>query len=906
MKKVKWFILLGFIVLCLGALAGCKPPALQAPQNLKIDEVTLELSWDKVTSAHGYYIDYGGEDKVTVRRTSYSLEELPAGDFQVRVRAFGNPDDFSDSAWSEPIPFHKNEETGVVFRAINNNTEFEVRGLGTATGDIDLGDEFRGKPITSIAASAFASSGNRLTSLKIGKYVKTIGERAFYNCSFLESVTLPDGLESLGQRAFQSCRSLTSITLPEKITKVEDYTFSYCRSLKEVNFKGYVTEIGNYAFSDCDGIEVVNIPDSVTSIGNYAFSSCISMTSLHVSSQVTYIGQNAFYRCSAIESIDLENCRDLVGFDTACFAESPALKSVKLPSGLLAIGDEAFRACSSLDTVSVGDDLQYVGAYAFENTKLFEDATNYVTIGNWIVGSKIAGDVNIQIQSGYIGIGTGAFMDSKCTGVTIPDTVKYVNGYAFAGCVNMLNAVIGSGVVELGEQAFRNCVVLEKVTFGGEKSTQTPVLETIGDYAFFNCTRLENIDLPDTVTSIGTYAFTNTRLFMSTPGVVYVDGWVVGVNGTVPNVTIQEGTKGIARYSFYKQQSLTSIVIPDSVQYVEYAAFYQCDALTSVTLPKGLTSIADYLFYRCSMLSTVMIPETVTSIGRSAFYQCEMLNTIEIPSAVTSIGDYAFYKCVALSNLTIGSGVQRIGQRAFYGCEALTSVTLPEGLRSLEMGAFDKCSNLSTVVMREGIESIGDYAFRGSKLTFVQFPDSLRSIGKYAFRDCASLSSVNFGANLESIDDYAFYGTTELQALRFPNSLKSIGRYVFRGCDKLTSVILPNGIEDLGNYAFYGCNSLTFYVESASEPEGWEERWNSVYRPVFWGCTLSGDKSYVESYTVGEKGIQNFNARNGISAPLRSDGTFVGWSSVNGSEVEYEAENAYNAPVGTTLYAIWG
>jgi uncharacterized repeat protein (TIGR02543 family) len=116
---------------------------------------------------------------------------------------------------------------------------------------------------------------------------------------------------------------------------------------------------------------------------------------------------------------------------------------------------------------------------------------------------------------------------------------------------------------------------------------------------------------------------------------------------------------------------------------------------------------------------------------------------------------------------------------------------------------------------------------------------------------------------------------------------------------------MHGSVETIGIHAFYDCAEITIYTDAASINPEWHKHWNSKYRPIVWGCTLSEDKSYVVSVKVAEKTFQFINAKGGITAPERAGYTFDGWATEENGEVVYTEDAIVNAPVGTTLYAIW-
>ena len=131
--------------------------------------------------------------------------------------------------------------------------------------------------------------------------VTSIGERAFYYCSGLTSVTIPNSVTRIGEQAFSSCWRLTSVTIPNSVTSIGNYAFDACSSLTSITIPNSVTSIGSSAFAYCFSLTTISIPNSVTSIGNSAFSGCSSLTTISISNSVTSIGWSAFYRTAWLE-----------------------------------------------------------------------------------------------------------------------------------------------------------------------------------------------------------------------------------------------------------------------------------------------------------------------------------------------------------------------------------------------------------------------------------------------------------------------------------------------------------------------------------------------------------------------------------------------------------------------------
>jgi uncharacterized repeat protein (TIGR02543 family) len=294
------------------------------------------------------------------------------------------------------------------------------------------------------------------------------------------------------------------------------------------------------------------------------------------------------------------------------------------------IANNAFRDCAGLTSVTIGNSVTSIGDWAFG----YCSSLTGVVIGNSVMS-----------------IGSSAFGGcSSLTSIVIPDSVISIGSSAFGGCSSLTSIVIPGNVTSIEGRTFLGCSNLTSIQISSN-------VTSIGDFAFSGCSSLTSIVIPHSVTSIGSNAFNYTAFYNNTAhnSVVYAGNWAIGYKGTVTNVVIVKGTKGIADAAFSDCSSLTSIVIPDSVTSISGNAFYNCSSLKSVTIGNGVTSIGSNMFYNCSSLTSVTIGNGVTSIGDFAFYDYPGLTSVTIGNGVTSIGSSAFSYCSRLTSLTVNA-----------------------------------------------------------------------------------------------------------------------------------------------------------------------------------------------------------------------------------------------------------
>ncbi|MGN0542106.1 MAG: leucine-rich repeat domain-containing protein [Acutalibacteraceae bacterium] len=460
-------------------------------------------------------------------------------------------------------------------------------------------------------------------------------------------------------------------------------------------------------------------------------------------------------------------------------------------------------------------------------TNCDKSASGELAIPDEIEGFPVT-SIGVQVFSGCSGL----------TSVIIPKSVTSIGGYAFEACSSLTSVYYTGNITGWCSICFDNSdsnplCKAENFYIDGKKVEGDFVIPdsvtSIGNYAFYKCTGLTSVTIPDSVTSIGNYAFawcdslTNITIPDNVTNIGY--GAFCGTIIYKDSSNWENNVLYIGNHLIEAKSDLSgSCSIKENTIAIADNAFSGCTGLTSITIPNSVTSIGEDAFRNCSGLTSVTIGNSVTSIGNHAFASCYSLTNITIPNSVTSIGDYAFYNCVSLTSVTIPNSVMSIGDFSFYCCTGLTSVTIGNSVTSIGDYAFKWCDSLTNITIPDSVTSIGDYAFYNcASLASVTIPNSVMSIGDGAFTYCKKLITITVdGSNqyYSSDENGALFNKDKTELIQYPagrtateytipDSVTSLGNYAFQSCTGLTSVIIPDSVTSIGNYAFSSCTGLT-------------------------------------------------------------------------------------------------
>ena len=656
--------------------------------------------------------------------------------------------------------------------------------------------------------------------------VTSIGEGAFYGCSGLKSVTIPNSVTSIGNYAFQSCRGLTSIIIPNSVTSIGYKAFMGCsgletiivnsgntvydsregcnaiietasntliRGCKNTTIPNSVTSIGDYAFNGCSGLTSVTIGNGVTSIGVYAFYACTGLTSITIPNSVTNIGDFAFNDCSDLTSVTINsNAIASKDFDYSSSLASIFGKQVQnytFGGDVTKIGQNACSNLSALKSVTIGSGITEI-AFAFYNTEPAKVIwlTNTPPTGyNW----NLKGKVNYVPNNQYSSL-------SNKTIYTYLSSMFEVDGVKY---------------VPLSPSE-RTCDIID-CTYDGSKK----------NLVISPTTNYRNVTMK--ICNIQPYAFYNIEELTSL---------------TINN----QGTVGEG--AFRDCENLESISVAENCE--KYDSRGNCNAV----IEKGTNK----LVVGCK---NTTIPADVTVIGNYAFAGTTGLTSINIPENVTSLGNGAFTGCSALTAFNIGTKVTNIGNYAFEGCKAVKDIVMEDGNSTLKLGSngssalFADCPLDSVYVGRNISYSTGSF------------------YGYSPFYGNQSLRSIHITDAETEVSANEFYGCTNLKNVRLGDGITKIGDWAFSGCSSLDYFLIGKSTKEIGKEAFSDCTAMTRFISrAATPPTCGSTALDDINK---WTCTLEVPVGSLSAYqnanqwkefffieeTTGVKTIQNSNIK---------------------------------------------
>ncbi|MCD7722628.1 MAG: leucine-rich repeat domain-containing protein, partial [Clostridiales bacterium] len=633
---------------------------------------------------------------------------------------------------------------------------------------------------TSTAGTAYTHTpwyGSGAETVTLSADITSIGNYAFYGCSKLKNITMASGVYC-NTNSFTNCSAVESVTVlgsgavnyngsdytAETYTYSPYYQIGRFSSGFSVAFAEGITEIGAYAFYNAPitSIDMTNI----TSVGEYAFGGAVE--------KVVYGGDIAGWCALSFANSQSNplaggNSELYIGGGVNAFGTDSATISINTSVGDYAFYNYGALACA----LEIGGSAESIGAGAFYGTGItsvsISSGVNSIADDSFAYTNSVAKITVDQDNTSYCSVGDVALYNidkttlikyagaNSQTAFTVPDTVTYIGPWALTNASNLTDLTIPVSAEMSSESTATEGLSLEKITltassisteiadytsisyqytpwYVSKDTLQSVVIDSgitaIGSWAF--CGMEIDIDIPDSVTSVGAYAFYgdtaldlqlgsavtyigqnafyNTAFYNDSinweDGVLYYDTYVIAANESdmSSEYEIKDGTTLLAAYSFNNFD--VEITVPSSVEYInEYAL--QNATIGSESDFSAVKSVGQNAFYGCTSL-TGDFSAALTEIGAGAFYGCENLSGIDL-SNVTSIENKTFALCTALTSVSLDSAVS-IGECAFQNCTALKTVSLGESVETIGYMAFAGCTALQKVIVNNSEAAISNYS----------------------------------------------------------------------------------------------------------------------------------------------------------------------------------------------------
>lgn len=682
-----------------------------------------------------------------------------------------------------------------------------------------------------------------------------IGKGAFQSAAISDFV-IPDSVTSLGAGSaatgadgvFADCSKLLSVTIGTGVANLTDCLFANCQSLETVEFKenGKTAQIGKKVFYNCRSLKAISLPSTVNQIGlvgtsSYTtsttncsvFEGCAALVSISLPSAVAKIGQNTFKDCSSLQTVTF-NGNVLEFIALGAFSGCASLTDFTFPmlGSSFTLGASAFAGCSSLESIVLPDNVKTIADNTFLNCVSLEAAAMQSVAAGTVGASAFEGCVklkNVKLSDAVTQIKQKAFLNCVALEqITLPASLTKLGngstsssagyGNVFENCVSLLEITLPEEVNVIDVATFKNCTSLSKVTIGGAIMViREDAFEGCGDIEFAVTAENEKTEIVgNAVYSEYTDSFYTLNDKNKTASVKITGRALIHYFGNASTLEIEDGTDIIARAALRKNSTVTKVVLPASVMYIDDYAFTECITLAEINL-ENVKSIDGYAFQGCTELTSVALRADV--IYSYAFSNCTSLEEIDLNGA-KFLNSYVFSGCTALTDVVVPESVIGLNADVFKDCTGLKTAEVKVGnlngsassMGNAGNGWFRNCTSLETVVFADGLLRLENYLFEGcTSLTTIKLPATLQrlSAGFGAFKNCTSLVSLTIPAGVTAIENNEFVGCASLKEIIFEGSVTKIGNASFDGCAALDTIDLSQ-VNSVGNNAFRGCAALEY------------------------------------------------------------------------------------------------
>lgn len=669
----------------------------------------------------------------------------------------------------------------------------------------------------------------------LGYKVVAIGNFTFQKCTKITSVRIPDAVTKIGQDAFLSCSNLEQVNMPTSLVTIDDNAFYYCSKLKgPITIPEGVTFIGEDAFRGCSSLSGLTLPSTLTTLGTNAFRGCGALESLSIQGNSNYDSRD---NCNALIETKTNTLlygtantvipKSVTAIGSGAFTNNKTFTEIEVPAWITSIGSSAYYGCDNVSRITLNG-CPTIAANAFQlvtyyssNDAPARDCKVYAlstTPPSCVSGAFTPKNI-LYVPKGCIATYQAATEwqdfkqildgqespDNPTPDDPDPDDPEYEVGTVFTE--NTAEGVSISYVV-LDKDA--RTVKVGSENDGKAMSTLTTGTVTIptkvkgytvvevGKRAFYLCSKVSEIILPESVKTIGEGAF--------------------------------------------ESSSITSFTFPSGVTAIADKTFYFCRSLTAITIPSGVTTIGDDAFSDCESLTSVSIPTSVQSLDGWAFSFCEKLEKVKVEWATPVSLSYGVFYGSTNATLYVPKGCKAAYEAADYWKdfkEIVEGDELPDEPDNPtpdnptpddptpdepEIVSFiaktTEGVDVSYVVLDEEAKTVkvgtatNEIAIDEYTTGTVTIPSEVQGykvveIGSHAFEWAWKVQEIIIPSSVKTIAEHAFDCCRVMTTLTIPEGVTTIGDWAVSGCVKLTSVSIPASVTDLGGFVFSGSSALT-------------------------------------------------------------------------------------------------
>ncbi len=734
--------------------------------------------------------------------------------------------------------------------------------------------------VTSLGADAFENC-TALEKVELSGGLTRIESSTFYGCTALTEIQIPEGVTYIGPSAFYGCTALESVKLPSTLTNIDDNAFYGCTALTEIQIPAAVTHIGTNAFAECTGLEAVYITDiaawcQIDFENGTANPLCYAgelyvdgelLTELVIPEEATQVGQYAFYKYASLQTV---LCPDkAIGIGTYAFAECDELVS--------------FRVYESQSQTEAGQEV-HLGAYAlYDCPKLTQvQVPNGVTHIGYRAFYADAALVSVELPDSVTSIGDYVFVGcSALSAITIPAAVVEVGYMAFDGCSSLRSVTFDGGVKYMEEYAFNGCSALEAVYItdlalwcatdfynaganpltnahhlylNGELVTELVLPGgDIGRYAFYGCTELAQVIVPEGVTSIGTSVFYNCKNLK-----------------TVYNFSSLDIVKGKTTHGYVAYYADNVYCAPcgegnhagGTATCTELAICIQCNQPYGQVDPTNHAGGTGDCMHgphceRCGVEYGVLDPSNHS-------YGTEIRGAYDPTCLVAGYsGDTCCLGCREV--ITAGQSIAALGHalveeectRCGY-LNATAKGTCGEGVKWLVYEDGRLVVYGSGSMEDYSLEAPAPWDIYREQITSVTVENSVTGIGTYAFYGLEKVTAIDLSANVTQIPAYAFYGCA-LERVDIGAKVTAIGDEAFGGNEMLSAVYFQGAAPEAGTDVFGDTATKPVYYYPAAS--GWaqsivDDKWNG-YQAIPRNAVTEGTDASGNTYVI--KVVDKYN-----------------------------------------------